>query len=89
MRRDLALLVAEDVPVGDLCTAIHEELADLLSNLTVFDVYEGENVEAGKKSIGLGLLLQDKKTTLTDETVAVRMQSLLANLSSQFHVVQR
>lgn len=89
VRRDLALLVAEDVPVGDLCTAIHEELADLLSNLTVFDVYEGENVEAGKKSIGLGLLLQDKKTTLTDETVAVRMQSLLASLSSQFHVIQR
>ena len=89
VRRDLALLVSQDVPVQDLCIAIREELLDLLSELTVFDVYEGENVDANKKSIGFGLLLQDKKTTLTDETVATRIESLLVKLTSQFNVAQR
>lgn len=89
VRRDLALLVANDLPTQDLCTAIHAELSDLLSDLTVFDVYQGKNVEANKKSIGLGLLLQDKKATLTDETVAERMDSLLARLISEFDVTQR
>ncbi|MCY4129758.1 MAG: phenylalanine--tRNA ligase subunit beta [Gammaproteobacteria bacterium] len=89
VRRDLALLVAEDVPVQALCNAVRVELADLLSDLTVFDVYEGENVETQKKSVGLGLLLQDKKTTLTDATVASRMESLLAKLTAEFNVIQR
>ena len=89
VRRDLALLVAEDLPVQALCNEIREELADLLCDLTVFDIYEGDNVEANKKSVGLGLLLQDKKTTLTDTTVASRMESLLAKLTSEFNVIQR
>ena len=90
VRRDLALLVAEHLPVQALCNAIREELADLLYDLTVFDIYEGDNVEANKKSVGLGLLLQkDKKTTLTDATVASRMESLLTRLTSEFNVIQR
>lgn len=89
VRRDLALLIADDVPVQELCIAIREELAGLLSDLTVFDVYNGENVEARKKSVGLGLLLQDKKTTLTDETVAERIASLLVKLRSEFNATQR
>lgn len=89
VRRDLALLVADEISVQDLCATIRAELADLLSDLTVFDVYQGESVEAHKKSIGLGLLLQDQKTTLTDETVAARMESLLTRLTSEFDVTQR
>lgn len=89
VRRDLALLVSEDVPVQDLCITIRQELSDLLSELTVFDVYDGENVEAHKKSIGFGLLLQDKKTTLTDDAVATRIESLLVKLTSKFNVTQR
>ncbi len=89
VRRDLALLVADEIPVQNLCSSIREELSDLLADLTVFDVYQGENVDAHKKSIGLGLLLQDKRTTLTDETVATRMESLLSRLTSEFDVTQR
>lgn len=89
VRRDLALLLADEIPVQDLCTVIREELDDLLSDLTVFDVYQGDNVESNKKSVGLGLLLQDQKTTLTDETVTRRMDSLLKKLSAVFNVTQR
>ncbi|MCY3858140.1 MAG: phenylalanine--tRNA ligase subunit beta [Gammaproteobacteria bacterium] len=89
VRRDLALLVSESVPVQDLSVAICEELSDLLSDLTIFDLYEGENIEAHKKSVGIGLLLQDKKTTLTDEAVATRIESLLKKLTSQFNITQR
>ncbi len=89
VRRDLALLISEEVPVQDLSVAIRKELADLLSDLTVFDLYEGENIEAHKKSVGIGLLLQDKNKTLTDEAVATRIESLLKKLTSQFNITQR
>ncbi|MCY4095357.1 MAG: phenylalanine--tRNA ligase subunit beta [Gammaproteobacteria bacterium] len=89
VRRDLALLVSGGTPVQDLCLTIRDELSDLLSDLTVFDLYEGENVEAHQKSVGIGLLLQDKKSTLTDETVAARIESLLKRLASQFNVTRR
>ena len=46
-------------------------------------------MEANKKSVGLGLLLQDRKATLTDETVADRIASLLSKLTSEFNVTQR
>ena len=89
VRRDLALLVAADVSVQDLCMVIRKELSDLLSDLVVFDVYVGENVDRAKKSIGFGLLLQDQKSTLTEETVTSRIESLLTELALQFNVTQR
>ena len=89
VRRDLALLVDESVRVQDLCAVIRDELTDLLSELTVFDVYQGEKVGVNKKSVGLGLILQDRKTTLADATVVERMDSLLAKLAAEFNVIQR
>ena len=89
VRRDLALLVSKDLSAQTLSSTIREELGGLLKELTVFDVYAGKNIAPDKKSIAIGLLLQDDQATLTDDKVAIRINDLLVKLTKQFDVQQR
>ena len=89
VRRDLALLLDKDLPVQALCSSIRTELAGLLTSLTVFDIYDGRNIDPIKKSVGVGLVLQDPQTTLTDEVVRSRIEALLRKLKFEFNVIQR
>ena len=66
MRRDLAIVVDENVPLAVLRENVSVSASGLLSELRVFDVYRGPGVETGRKSIALGLILQDSSRTLTD-----------------------
>lgn len=67
VRRDISLLVNEDVSASQLCQIALEATPELLSEVFVFDEYRGDGVETGLKSIALGLILQDYSATLTDE----------------------
>ncbi len=89
VRRDLALLLANEVSVQDLCVTIRDELKDLLVELTVFDVYEGDSLAKGQKSVTVGLLLQNKHATLTDMVVNDRIGQTLIRLSEKLRVNQR
>jgi phenylalanyl-tRNA synthetase beta chain len=66
VRRDLAVVVDESVPLAVLRENVTVSASGLLSELRVFDVYRGPGVESGRKSIALGLILQDSSRTLTD-----------------------
>jgi phenylalanyl-tRNA synthetase beta chain len=66
IRRDLAVIVDEDVQFQRLGSAVRESAGELLGELSVLSVYRGEQLEKGKKSIALGLNLQDTSRTLTD-----------------------
>ncbi len=66
VRRDLAVVIDEDVPLAVLQENVTFSASGLLSDLRVFDVYRGPGVEFGRKSIALGLILQDSSRTLTD-----------------------
>jgi phenylalanyl-tRNA synthetase beta chain len=66
VRRDLAVVVDEKVPLAVLRENVTVSASGLLSDLRVFDVYRGPGVEIGRKSIALGLILQDSSRTLTD-----------------------
>jgi phenylalanyl-tRNA synthetase beta chain len=66
VRRDLAIIVDEGVPLAVLLENVTVSASGLLSELRVFDVYRGPNIETGRKSIALGLILQDSSRTLTD-----------------------
>jgi phenylalanyl-tRNA synthetase beta chain len=74
IRRDLALVVDEKTSAAALLGAARAAAGDRLQNVVLFDVYRGEGVDSSRKSIGLGLILQDISRTLTDadadETVA-------------------
>ena len=66
VRRDLAIVIDECVPLAVLLENVTVSASGLLSELRVFDVYRGPGVETGRKSIALGLILQDSSRTLTD-----------------------
>jgi phenylalanyl-tRNA synthetase beta chain len=80
VRRDLAFVVAESVAVGELVHAVQGAEVSALRDILVFDVYRGAGIETGRKSVALGLILQDKDRTLTDEEtdrIVVRIRDVL------------
>ena len=66
IRRDLAIVVDEAVTLDEVRESVNLAAKGLLRELHVFDVYRGKGVEAGRKSIALGLILQETSRTLTD-----------------------
>jgi phenylalanyl-tRNA synthetase beta chain len=66
IRRDLAVLVDESVTLDELRESVNLAAKGLLRELAIFDVYRGRGVEPGRKSIALGLILQETSRTLTD-----------------------
>ena len=63
--------------------------AILLSKVIVFDIYQGKGVETGRKSVALGLILQDKSKTLVEQDVEELINELLANLNNLFNAQLR
>jgi phenylalanyl-tRNA synthetase beta chain len=84
VRRDIAVIVAEQVDATRLATSIQGQYPALIRQVLIFDVYRGQGVESGKKSIALGLVLQDDAETLTDERVDAVIADVLALLSKEF-----
>ncbi|MEL7024656.1 MAG: phenylalanine--tRNA ligase subunit beta [Pseudomonadota bacterium] len=82
VRRDLALLVDDEVPAGALVATARESAGVLLHNAFVFDVYRGKGVEPGLKSVALGLILLDSSSTLTDEQIAATVSNLTRDLAA-------
>ncbi|HEA6251852.1 TPA: phenylalanine--tRNA ligase subunit beta [Staphylococcus aureus] len=70
MSRDIALEVNQNIPAADLLSTIHAHGGNILKDTLVFDVYQGEHLEKGKKSIAIRLNYLDTEETLTDERVS-------------------
>lgn len=82
--RDLAVLVGADLPVGDLVAAAREAGGKLLADVSVFDVYTGQQVPTGKKSVALGLVYQSPERTLTDNDTQKSQDKILKSLETKF-----
>jgi phenylalanyl-tRNA synthetase beta chain len=80
VRRDLAVVLDESVPLSHLTERVTLSGSSLLRDLRVFDVYRGPGVEEGRKSVALGLIFQDISRTLTDDDVARAVASVVADL---------
>ena len=66
LRRDIAAVVDEDVPAGRVLECVRRAAGDVLNDVTIFDIYRGKGIDSGRKSVALGLILQDRSRTLTD-----------------------
>ncbi|MDK6387680.1 phenylalanine--tRNA ligase subunit beta [Staphylococcus lugdunensis] len=86
--RDIALEVTSDVPASVLLETIHSNGDDILQDSLVFDVYEGEHLGEGKKSIAIRLNYLDTENTLTDERVTKVHDKILAALQAQGAVIR-
>ena len=84
VKRDFALLVDKQVEFVDLARAAFETERKLLKNVYLFDVYEGKNLENGKKSYALSFILQDPENTLKDKQIESIMQRLQKMFEEKF-----
>ena len=87
--RDLALLLDEGVEFGQIEKIAYQTEKRLLRAVTLFDVYEGKNLPAGKKSYAVNFILQDNEKTLNDKQIDAIMQKLIQQLTAQLHAELR
>lgn len=83
LRRDLALLVDKSVTYAQIEHVVEQSERKLLKSMTLFDVYEGKNLEPGKKSYAISMVLQDDQKTLNDHQIETVMKKIVANLEKQ------
>ena len=83
MRRDLALLVDKSVTYAQIEHVVEQSERKLLKSMTLFDVYEGKNLEPGKKSYAISMVLQDDQKTLNDHQIEAVMKKIVSNLEKQ------
>jgi phenylalanyl-tRNA synthetase beta chain len=82
IRRDISFTVPVDVAFATLSERVSVAAGSLLKQLSAFDLYQGKGVETGRKSIALGLILQDLSRTLTDDEADRVVQAVLQDLGS-------
>ena len=87
--RDLALLIDKSVEFAQIEQIARQTEKKLLKRVELFDVYEGKNLPAGKKSYAVNFILQDEQKTLNDKQIETIMQKLIANLTKQLHAELR
>jgi len=89
LKQDLAFVVDEPVRAGDLVAAAREAAGPELREMRVFDVYRGDQVGEGRKSIAFGVAFQSPERTLSDEDAAVLRKRIVEALAERFGAVLR
>jgi len=83
VRRDIALIVKEEVAVSEIINCIKGCAEQTLQDIVVFDIYRGKGVEEGSKSVALSLVIQDFSQTLTDSEIDAIFSGLLETLTTK------
>ncbi|MBC7438657.1 MAG: phenylalanine--tRNA ligase subunit beta, partial [Flavobacterium sp.] len=89
VRRDLALLIDENVAFDDIYKIARQSEKSLLKNIDLFDVYKGSNLPEGKKSYAISFIIQDNTKTLTDLQIDKIMNKLQLNFETELGAVLR
>ncbi len=88
-QRDIALILDESIPVSELMNSIEALQQSNFVGVSLFDLYAGENIELGKKSIAFSLSYQSLEGTLSDDEVNGKVDEVLALMNDKFSAVQR
>jgi phenylalanyl-tRNA synthetase beta chain len=83
-QRDLAIIVDATTPAADVADAIRASGGELLRDVRLFDLYTGEGVPAGKKSLAWSLTYQSPERTLTDAEIEAAQKAVIAALAKRF-----
>ncbi|TCJ13845.1 phenylalanine--tRNA ligase subunit beta [Parasulfuritortus cantonensis] len=89
VRRDIAVVVDAGLAVGAILAAVQTALPALVTEIALFDVYQGKGVPDGKKSLAFKMLLQDTEKTLTDVEIEKTVSEVLAYLAERFGATLR
>ncbi|MDF1822944.1 MAG: phenylalanine--tRNA ligase subunit beta [Alcanivoracaceae bacterium] len=85
VRRDLAFVVADTISAQQVIDVVRNGCDDLLTDVRIFDVYQGDSVGEGKRSLALGLTFQDRSRTLRDADVNTQVESVVSLLKQEFN----
>ena len=83
VERDFAFVVDRTVKAADILRATQSVDRKLITNVTVFDVYEGEGIEPGKKSIAIAVTLQPREKTMTDAEIEAVAAKIVAEVGKR------
>ncbi|WP_444909165.1 phenylalanine--tRNA ligase subunit beta [Microbulbifer sp. TRSA005] len=89
VRRDLALLIDADVPAASLVEAATEAAGETLTDLKIFDVYQGKGIDLNRKSVALGLTFQHSSRTLNDEEINAAVDAVVGKLEEKYNASLR
>jgi len=89
IRRDISIVVDEDIRFSQIAECIRQEAPEILQDIRLFDVYTGKNIDFGRKSLALGLILQETSHNLTDEYAEGVMDRILQALSNKLNAQLR
>jgi len=89
IRRDISIVVDEEVKFSQISDCIRQEAPEILQDIRLFDVYTGKNIDFGRKSLALGLILQETSHNLTDEYAEGMMERILHALSDKLNAQLR
>ena len=87
--RDISIVVKNETKASELITAIKKAGGSIIKNIEVFDVYQGEHIEKGYKSVSLNIVYEDKEKTLKVEDVNPIHEKVLNDLTAKFEATQR
>ncbi len=88
-QRDIALVLDETTPVAELVRSIQDLKQEHFIDVSLFDIYAGENIDSGKKSVALNLTYQSMEATLSDEEVNAKVDEVLVLMQDKFSAVLR
>jgi phenylalanyl-tRNA synthetase beta chain len=89
VRRDIAVIVEDSISADELVNAVAASSPKLIQSVRIFDIYKGPGIEAGRKSVAMGLILQETSRTLTDDDADGVMAAAVKKLKDQFAAVLR
>jgi phenylalanyl-tRNA synthetase beta chain len=84
IRRDIAIVVDDEIAAAELIRVAASSVPDIIQKVTIFDVYRGKGIEIGRKSIALGLILQETSRTLTEADADSVIDTVVRNLERKF-----
>ena len=89
VKRDLSMLIADDISYSQLENIAYKAEKKLLREIRLFDIYEGDKIDSGKKSYALSFILQDDEQTLTEQQITKTMDRLMAAFEKEAGAVIR
>lgn len=89
IRRDIAFVIKDNIPLMEISKIIKQAAGNLLKNLQLFDVYQGNTIQEGQRSLAFGLILQASDRTLVDEEVNQLIGKVVGTLQDNFSVIMR
>jgi phenylalanyl-tRNA synthetase beta chain len=84
IRRDIAVVVDDKITAAELVETVESAAPNLVQSVRIFDIYRGDKIEAGRKSVAIGLILQETSRTLTDDDADAAMTAAVTKLEDKF-----